>query len=87
MAYQLNLGTSYRQVHPIFHVSFLKPLVQVMMGICIQQLYISKMSKNGKSVGYFQIKDQVQKGSIWLHIQDMMNLKLVGYQKVNFATL
>ena len=25
LAYQLNLGTCYNQVHPIFHVSLLKP--------------------------------------------------------------
>ena len=31
------------------------------MGIHVQQLCILKMSKNGKSVEYFGIKDQVQK--------------------------
>ena len=49
------------------------------MGICIQQLCILKMSKNGKSVGYFDTKDQVEKESIWLYIQDTMNLKLFVY--------
>ena len=57
------------------------------MGIHIQQLCMLKMSKNGKSVEYFGTKDQVEEGSIWLHIQDIMNLKLVGYQKVNFTML
>ena len=54
------------------------------MGIYIQQLCILKMSKNRKSVEYFDTKDQAEEGSIWLHIQDIMNPKLVGYQKVNF---
>ena len=46
---------------------------------------MSKMSKNGKSLEYFDTKDQVEEGSIWLRIQDMMNNKLFGYQKVNNA--
>ena len=54
------------------------------MGIRIQQLCMSKMSKNGKSLEYFYTKDQVEEGSIWLYIQDMMNLKLFVYQKKNF---
>ena len=57
------------------------------MGICIQQLCISKMSKNGKSVEYLGTKDQVEKGSIWLHIQYTMNPKLFVSHKVNFAML
>ena len=48
---------------------------------------MSKMSKNGKSVEYFGTKDQVEEGKIWLPIQDMMNLKLFGYQRVNLAML
>ena len=57
------------------------------MGIHIQKLCILLMSKNGKLVEYLDIKDQVEKGSIWLYIQDTTNLKLVGYQKVNLAML
>ena len=49
------------------------------MGIHIQQLYVLKMSKNGKSVEYFGTKDQMEEGSICLHIQDIMNMKLLGY--------
>ena len=66
---------------------FLSLFMQVVMGIHIQQLYISNMSKNGKLVGYFSTRDQVEKGSICLPIRDTMNLKLVGYQKVNLAML
>ena len=57
----------------------------MVMSIHIQQLCMLKMSKNGNSVEYFSTKDQVQEGSIWLPIQDTMNLKLVGYQRVNLA--
>ena len=57
------------------------------MGIHIQQLCISKISKNGKSMEHFAINDQVEVGSIWLNIQNMMNLKLIGYDKVNLAIL
>ena len=57
------------------------------MGICIQQLCKLKMSKNGKSVEYFDTKDQAKEGSIWLHIQDTINLNHVGYLKVNFTIL
>ena len=57
----------------------------MVMGIQIQQLHMSKISKSGKSVGFFGTKDQVEEGSIWLHIQDIMNLKLFGYPKVNLA--
>ena len=57
------------------------------MGIHIQQLCMSKISKNGKSVEHFATKDQVEVGSIWLNIQNMMNLKLIGYDKVNLAIL
>ena len=66
---------------------FLSLFVQVVMGIHIQQLCMSKMSKNGKSVEYFNTKDQVERGSIWLYTQDIMYQKLVGYQKVNFAII
>ena len=58
---------------------FLSLFVQVVMFIRIQQLCMYKMSKNGKSVEYFDTKDQVEEGSIWLRIQDVKNLKLVGY--------
>ena len=57
------------------------------MAIRIQELCIFKISKNRKSLEYFGTKDQVQEGSIWLYIQDIVNLKLVGYQKVNFIML
>ena len=57
------------------------------MGIHIQQLCMLKMSKDGKSVEYLCKKDQVQKGSIWLPMQDMANPKLVGCQKVKFIML
>ena len=57
------------------------------MGIPIQQLYMLKMSKSGKSVRYFGNKDQVEEGSIGLHIQDMMNINLFAYQKANLAVL
>ena len=59
--------------------------MQVVMSICIQQLCISKISKSEKLVGYFDTKDQAEEKSIWLHIQDKMNLKLVAYLKANFA--
>ena len=61
--------------------------MQVVMGVFIQQLCIPGMSKNGKSKYYIYTKDQVEEGNIWLHIQNMMKLKLVGYQKANFAML
>ena len=57
------------------------------MGICIQQLCMLKMSKNRKSVEYFGTEDQVQEGSIWLCTQNMMNLKLSDYQRLNLAML
>ena len=59
----------------------------MVMSIHIQQLRISKMSKNGKSVGYLDIKDQLEKRSTWLNIQYIMNLKLTGYLKMNFSML
>ena len=66
---------------------FLSLFIQVVMGIRIEQLCILKMSKNGKSVGYSGTKDQVQEGSIWYHMQNMTNLKIFGYQKVNCTIL
>ena len=42
---------------------------------------MSKMSNNWKSVEYFDAKDQVKEGSIWLPIQDIMNLELFGNLK------
>ena len=60
--------------------------MRLVMGIRIQQLCILKMSKNGKSLEYLDTEDQAE-GRIWLHIQDVTNLKLVGYLKVNFAML
>ena len=59
--------------------------MQVKMVICIQQLCILQINKCGKSVRYFKAKDQVEKRSIKLHIQDTMNLNPVGYLKVNFT--
>ena len=53
--------------------------MKVVMGIHIQQLCILKIGNNGKVVGYFGTKDQVEEGNIWLYIQDMINLKLFGY--------
>ena len=57
------------------------------MVMCIQQLCILKISKNGKSVGYLDTKDQAKEGSIRLYIQDTMNLNLVAYLKANFTML
>ena len=48
---------------------------------------MSKMRKNGKSVEYFNTKDHAEEGNIWLHIQDIMNLKLLSYCKVSFTML
>ena len=39
---------------------FVSLFVKVVMGICIQQLYIWKMSKSGKSVGYLDTKDKAE---------------------------
>ena len=50
LAYWLSLGTRYSKEHPIFQVSLFKPSSEVVMSIHIQQLCMSKMSKNGKSV-------------------------------------
>ena len=50
--------------------------MQVEMGIRIQQLCISKISKNGKSVGFLDTKDKVEEGSIQLNIKDLTNFKL-----------
>ena len=61
--------------------------MQVVMGIHIQQLDMSKISKNGKSVEYYCTKDPAEKGGIWLNIQDIMNLKLFVNQKVSFTIL
>ena len=61
--------------------------MQVVMGICIEQLCISQMSRSEKSVRYLDTKDQAEKGCIWLHIQDTMNLKLFGYLKVNLKMI
>ena len=61
--------------------------VKMVMGIHVQQLCMLKVSKNGKSVEYFGTKNQVQEGSIWLLIQDPMNLKPVGYQRFNLLML
>ena len=58
---------------------FLSFFLQVVIGINIQQLCISKINKNVKLVEYYSIKDQLEKRIIQLHIQDMMNLKLVFY--------
>ena len=66
---------------------FLSLFMQVVMGIHIQQLSMSKISMSGKLVEYFDTKYQVEEGSIWLHIQDIKNLKIVGYQRVNFTML
>ena len=33
----------------------------MVIGMCIQQLCMSKMSKNGKSVEYLDMKDQAEK--------------------------
>ena len=66
---------------------FLSLFIQLVMGIRIQQLYMVEMSKNGKLVEYFNIKDQVEEGSICLHIHNMTNLKLICYHKVIFAVL
>ena len=60
LAYWLNLGTTYSQVHPIFYISLLKPFRASGDGCCIQQLCMLKMSKNGKSVGYLDTKDVVE---------------------------
>ena len=38
--------------------------MQVLMGICIQQLYILKMNKDRKSVGYLETNDKVDQGTI-----------------------
>ena len=57
------------------------------MGIHIQQLCMLKMSKSEKPVGYLDTKDQAEEGSIWLHIQNTINLKLVHNLKVNFALI
>ena len=48
---------------------------------------MSKMSKSGKPVGYFDTKDQEEDSNIWLYIQDMTNQKLIGYFKVNLTML
>ena len=52
--------------------------MKVVMVIYIQQLCMSKMSKNRKSVGYLDTKDQVEKVGILLYIQDKIKLKLFG---------
>ena len=57
------------------------------MGISIQQLCISKISKNGKSVGLLDTKDQPEEGSIWLNFQDTANVKLFGYLNEIFHAL
>ena len=60
--------------------SFISPFfslfTQVVMGICIQQLCIAQMSKSGKSMGYLDIKNQAEEGSLWLNIQNTINLNL-----------
>ena len=61
--------------------------VQVVIGIRIQKLYLSKMSKNGKLVEYLDMKDQVEKGGNCFHIQDITNLNLFGYLRVNLEIL
>ena len=66
---------------------FLSLFMQVVMGIRIQQLYISKMRRNGKSVEYYSTKNKVEKVNSWLNMQNMTNLKLFSYQKVSLAML
>ena len=60
---------------------FLSLFVQVVMNIYTQQLCMLMISKIGKSVGYLDIKDRVEKGSVYLNIQNTMNLKLIAYLK------
>ena len=87
LAYWLNLGTFYVKYIQSFISLLLSLFLQVVMDIRIQHLCRSKMSKSWKSVGYFGTKVQVEKGSIWLHFKDIMNINLVGYLTVNLAML
>ena len=67
---------------------FLSLFIQLVIGIHIQQLCRSKISKNGKSVGLLDTKDQKkEEGSIWLNFQDTTNVKLFSYLNEIFHAL
>ena len=84
MLYQLNLGTCYSEVHPILYVSLLKTFYADGDGHPHPKAVHVEDEQEWEAGGILWYKGSGgKKRSIGLHIQDMTNLKLVGYYQVS----